>query len=428
MIRPQSGGPVDGALSVLGSQGTPLLEAPAGVLPAAIRTTLDTSVPGVSPADSASAHTPRRLALPYELLVQCPTAMPLEALLQMSVMWLVDRIPQATHGALILHDPTTGSLLLRAHHPIGEPAISLTSVKEAMATQTGVLWRRSAVEMSASDLPDPITSGIYVPLIWQDASLGVVCVHISQTDSTLTTDALDMSRAVAHYAALALAYHDVETRLRHATQLLSNFQKLVAPQASDWLQHHRGRIRLGGEFCNVTILFADMRGFTSLSATMSPEDVTDMLEQYFSRLVPISALHGGSIDKYVGDAILAVFDRKKTQYMSAIQAALEMQDSMREVNAKRTAEGKGIGQLGIGIHCGEVVRGFVGAPERMEFTVIGDPVNRASRYCDGAQPGQVLISPEVFAQVWEHVRTEPTTIVTKHEGVLSAYGVKAGEC
>ncbi|MBI3302808.1 MAG: hypothetical protein HYZ72_12150, partial [Deltaproteobacteria bacterium] len=339
--------------------------------------------------------------------------MQLDTLLQTTVKRLIDGIPDATHGALMLKDPSTGDLSLRVHHPIGQPVISLTSVKQAMEKQTGILWRRSEVEMTASDLPDLITSGIYVPLIWQDEPLGVVCVHSCQMDSTLTTDDLDVSVAVAHYAALALAYHALDTQLRHATQLLSNFQKLVAPQASEWLQQHRGRIRLGGEFRDVTILFADMRGFTRLSATMSPEDVTDMLEHYFSRLVPIISLNGGSIDKYVGDAILAVFDRGKTQYMSAIQAALEMQDAMREVNAKRAAEGKGAGQLGIGIHCGEVVRGFVGAVERMEFTVIGDPVNRASRYCDGAQAGQVLISPEVFAKVWEHVRTDPTTIVTK---------------
>jgi adenylate cyclase len=97
------------------------------------------------------------------------------------------------------------------------------------------------------------------------------------------------------------------------------------------------------------------------------------------------------------------------------------------VNAQRAAEGQCTGELGIGLHCGEVVHGFIGTVERMEFTVIGDPVNRASRYCDGARAGEVLISPEVFAKVWEHVRTEPTTIVTKHEGDLIAYRVKSGE-
>ena len=180
-------------------------------------TTLDVSVPGFSPTDRASAHTLQRLALPYELLLQRPTPMELDTLLQTTVNWLVDVIPDATHGALMLKEPATGDLSLRVHRPIGEPVISLTLVQQAMEKQAGVIWRRGEAEMSASDLPQPITSGIYVPLIWQGEPLGVMCVHTCHLDSTLTSDDLDVSLAAAHHAALALAYHALETRLRHAT-------------------------------------------------------------------------------------------------------------------------------------------------------------------------------------------------------------------
>jgi adenylate cyclase len=161
---------------------------------------------------------------------------------------------------------------------------------------------------------------------------------------------------------------------------------------------------------------------------MSPNDVAQMLEDYFGQLVPIVSKYFGSVDKYVGDAILAVFgspESDEEQQLHAIQAALEMQQAMREINAKRTQQGKQVGELGIGIHCGEIVHGFIGTAERMEFTVIGDTVNRTSRYCDGARGGEVIISSDVYQWVWKFVETEPTTITTKHEGNFTAYRIKS---
>jgi class 3 adenylate cyclase len=219
----------------------------------------------------------------------------------------------------------------------------------------------------------------------------------------------------------------LQEELRREAERLANSLKLVSPQIAQQLKQHRGRIRLGGEFHDATILFSDIRGFTKLSATMSPDDVTEMLDDYFSRLVPIVFKHHGAIDKFVGDAILAVFgspDPDEEQHVHSIRAALEMQEAMREVNGGRAAKGKTTGELGIGINFGEVVHGFIGAAERMEFTVIGDTVNRASRYCDGARGGEVLISPEVYERVFRTVEVEQTTIPTKHEGDLTAYRVK----
>ncbi len=132
------------------------------------------------------------------------------------------------------------------------------------------------------------------------------------------------------------------------------------------------------------------------------------------------------IDKFVGDAILAVYgssNADEQQHLHAVQTAMEMQTAMQEVNARRAAQGKCTGEHGIGIHCGEVVHGLIGAKERMEFTVIGDAVNRASRYCDGAGKGEVLISPELHQWVFRNVEVEPTTIATKHEGNLTAFRI-----
>jgi len=160
---------------------------------------------------------------------------------------------------------------------------------------------------------------------------------------------------------------------------------------------------------------------------MDPDDVVEMLNAYFARLIPVIFAHNGTVDKYIGDAILAVFGSPEPDaqhHAKAVQAAVGMQAAMREVNAERTAQGLVTCDIGIGVHCGQVIHGFIGALERMEFTVIGDAVNRASRYCDGAPPGEVLLSPEVHARVWTVVQAEWTTIATKHEGDLVAYRLK----
>jgi adenylate cyclase len=148
-----------------------------------------------------------------------------------------------------------------------------------------------------------------------------------------------------------------------------------------------------------------------------------MLNRMFGSLIPIIFEHDGTVDKYVGDAILTVFGSPEPddqQWTKAVRAGLEMQRAMREL---------GIGwQIGIGIHTGEAAHGFIGSSERMEYTVIGEAVNRVSRLCDGARGGEVVISRDVYEKAAHAVIVEaqPRVIKTKHpetETDLEAYVV-----
>ena len=166
----------------------------------------------------------------------------------------------------------------------------------------------------------------------------------------------------------------------------ANLLRQFSPQVAERLLRHRGCLRLGGERSEVTVLCSDVRGFTNLTKDMDPDEVVEMLNAYFARLIPIIFAHNGTVDKYVGDAILAVFGSPEPDvqhHEKAVRAAVGMQAAMREVNTERTARGLTICGIGIGVHCGQVLHGFIGALERMEFTVLGDAVNRAARYCDG---------------------------------------------
>jgi adenylate cyclase len=106
-----------------------------------------------------------------------------------------------------------------------------------------------------------------------------------------------------------------------------------------------------------------------------------------------------------------------------------MQSAMTEVTEKRKRRGQVICTIGVGVHCGEVLHGFIGTNDRMELTVIGEAANWTSRYCAGAGGGEILISPALHQRLWRYIDTELITIDTKHEGALSAYrlkGVKSG--
>lgn len=402
-----------------------------------ITQSLDAAEPAFPPAE-ATTDTDQRLALFYELPLKFGEETRLDVLLQLVIERVVDVIPGARRGALLVTDRPTGELLRKASLPTDNPAVSITLAKRAIEQREAFIWSRSAVlveigEDEAGAVPGSafehnIESAIYAPLLWKGETLGVVCVDNCETCDTFRTDDLRLLQALAHHAATAIAHLHLQEDLRLEIRVLNKFMKLVSPQVAARLRDHREQVRLGGEFRDATILFSDIRGFTKLSAQMEPDDVTEMLGDYFGRLVPLIFEHHGTVDKFVGDAIVAVFgspQKDDQQQLHAIQAALEMQAAMQEVNADRNTRGKHTGELGIGIHCGEVVHGFIGSDERMEFTVIGDAVNRASRYCDGARGGEVLISPEVYQWVFRNVEVEQATIPTKHEGDLAAYRIES---
>jgi adenylate cyclase len=177
----------------------------------------------------------------------------------------------------------------------------------------------------------------------------------------------------------------------------------------------------------VVILESDIRGFTKLTAGMDTDDVMDLLNDYFSVLVDAIFKHDGTVDKITGDAILAVFGSPEPdalRHEKAARAALAMQSAMAEISAKRKRRGQATCTIGIGVHCGEVLHGFIGSNERMELTIIGETANWASRYCAGAGSGEILISPALHQRLWRFIDSELIAIETKHEGRLNAYRLK----
>jgi adenylate cyclase len=149
---------------------------------------------------------------------------------------------------------------------------------------------------------------------------------------------------------------------------------------------------IGGVRKTATVFFSDIRGFTAYAERVEPERVVSMLNAILSAQAGIVRSHGGDIDKYVGDELVAVFEGDGMAER-AVRAALEIQRSASDALAP---EDRDVVSIGIGIHTGELVMGAMGSPERMDYTVIGDTVNLGARLCSAAAPGQVLISEATF--------------------------------
>jgi adenylate cyclase len=376
--------------------------------------------------EGPSADMGRRLALLYDLPLQLSIEARLDTVLQAIVERLVAAIPRATRGALLVKDPASGQLLLKAHVPAGEPAVSLSLARQAMQQRQGFVWHRGTdpdVTMTLGG--QQITTAMYAPLLWKDDALGVLCAVNYERLDAFTTDDLRLMLALAQYAAMAVVQRVMSDELRANTHLMTRLLTNFSPKVRERLMAsaRTGRMRLGGQKSEVTILIADIRDFTRLTAGMDSEDVVDMLNDYFGPLVDVVFRFDGTLDKFIGDAMLVIFGSPEAdpqQHEKAVRAALAMQAVVREVSDKRSARGQVPCDMGIGLHCGEVLHGFIGSSERMEFTVIGEAVNRAARYCDGAEAGEILISAQVHQWVWRIVQSEPVTITVKHEGPLPA--------
>lgn len=186
--------------------------------------------------------------------------------------------------------------------------------------------------------------------------------------------------------ALADSFNDMADSLAEKEFMRDTFGKIVDPEVRDYLMSGAGKeslgAALGGETREVTVLFCDIRSFTAMSEKMDASEVVQLLNKYFTALGKCIAAHHGIINKYIGDAIMAIFGapvKSENSARDAFLAALDMRKALVEVNEGFKAEGFPEVHFGIGIHTGPVFAGTIGAENRMEYTVIGDTVNTASR-------------------------------------------------
>ncbi|MEX2180740.1 MAG: adenylate/guanylate cyclase domain-containing protein [Gemmatimonadaceae bacterium] len=255
-----------------------------------------------------------------------------------------------------------------------------------------------------------VRSAMCVPLLGSENKvLGVIYVDNFSLKRFGETD-LDFLIAFSGIAAVALENGQFAERIRVELVARSNFERFFTPHLAARIASSPDAVKLGGDKRRVAVLFSDIRGFTALSETMNPDTMATLLTEYFTEMVECVFRHGGTLDKFIGDSVMAQWGAPIGEHDDcdrAMNAALDMMTELDRLNARWKTEGRPILEIGIGLNVGDVFAGNIGSDRRLEYTVIGDPVNVSSRLCGAAGPGEILLSEPFRAALGSPPPLEP---------------------
>jgi len=211
---------------------------------------------------------------------------------------------------------------------------------------------------------------------------------------------------------LMKSFNNMASGLQEKFQVERIFSKYVSPKIARRIMRDLDHVELGGEQTEGSVLFADIVGYTALSGRMTPAETIEILNEYFSYIFQASDLYHGTIDKYMGDCAMIVFgvpEYNKEHRFNAVSCAILIQRIIESLNTRKTAQGLPAVDFRLGINSGEMLAGNMGARERMQFTVIGETVNLASKLCSISRPGDVVVTSELasHSELQDRIFTEP---------------------
>ncbi len=256
-----------------------------------------------------------------------------------------------------------------------------------------------------------IRSAMCVPLWNRDRVIGAVQVDSGIHIGRFTEEDLDLITALANFAAVAIERAQLTEKIEHERKIRSKLERYHSPGVIDEIvkgvvSTNESEIRTA----DVSILFADICGFTTISETKKPEEVSEFLSHFFSCAVEAIFAYGGTLDKFIGDAVMAFFGApipQEDHAARAVEAGLAMHRLVKQWNAEREREGLPAVMIRVGINSGPAVVGNVGTEKRVDYTVLGTSVNIASRIESGvAKPGDLVISQNTYDRLQGQFKTK----------------------
>ncbi len=288
--------------------------------------------------------------------------------------------------------------------PSDDPLFALIQQKKTLVTKYDI--EEDPAYASFRETVGPrfaeLNASMAVPLLHNEQVTGLLALGYKKSGHFYSREDVELLGTLANQGAVALENARLIDRMKQEEQVRGNLARYLSPQIVERVMQKDVKVNLGGDRKVVTILFSDIRDFTTISETWPPDQLVTILNEYFTAMAEIIFQFHGSLDKYIGDAIVAVFGSLvplPNPSLAAVRAAVAMMERLKDLNAQWEARYGVSIEIGIGINTGEVFLGNVGSPDRMEFTVIGDTVNVASRFSGLATAGQVLVTREAFEKL-----------------------------
>jgi adenylate cyclase len=348
------------------------------------------------------------------------------------VLQLVFQILEVDRAAILLVEPTSGQLRPRVARASGElpagPFYSQHIVDYVRTHSVAALFadarRDPRLGSADSVLQQSICASMCVPLKPRESVLGVLYVDNLSRAHGFTQEDLEFLAAFANQAAIALDNSLLRQQLEEEAVLRTTYLRFFPPATLKKLQFARSA-QLGVIETEVTILFSDISQFTELSSTLQPRQVVDLLNEYFPVMADIVFRHEGTLEKYIGDALMAVWGAPFAHLDDvdrAVRAAVEMQQALERLNARWRAKGWTEIRIHVGLDTGRVAAGNIGSEQYLQYATIGDATNIASQACAAAAPGEIVLTGATLARwrqrAWPALPLPPLPVPGREEPLL----------
>lgn len=289
-----------------------------------------------------------------------------------------------------------------------------TVIDQALVSTTGLLTNNALMDerfdRSQSVMIRGIKSVMAVPLRTRTGTIGILYVESVSMSAAFTDEDLPLLDAIAAQASILLDNAALVAQVQREVETRASLSRFLSQAAVEEVLSGRMKVNMAGQNAEVTVLFADIRGFTTMSSHMPPEEVVRFLNAFFGEAVDAVERNGGVVDKFIGDCVMAMWgaiDQREDGARKSIAAALEMVERAKRI----TVAGAPL-EMGVGINTGPAVVGAIGAKSRLDYTAIGATVNLAARLCGIAQTGQVLVTSDTL------LRAGPGVINEANEAVI----------
>ena len=329
-------------------------------------------------------------------------------------------------------DPTLTPIAMRARDNKLEAharrlSIGRTITRKVMKDRVALLSQDAASDEQFAGVDSIVSQGvrstICAPLMTESRVHGALYADRLDPFAAFKPDDLELISAVAAQTAIAVENARAHERLAREEVARANYSRFLPEYVVKQMLENPESFKLGGTSQNITILFADIRGFTRISEHAPPEKIVSLLNRYFSAMTEIIFAHGGTLDKYLGDGLMALFGAPTAtpdDASNALNAAVAMQRRLIGINRELRDEGLQEIGVGMGLHTGEAIIGYIGSDRRSEYTAIGDTVNTSSRLESNARGGEILISDATAKAAHSRYKLkerEPITVKNRQQPV-----------